>query len=174
MLDAMENFQVLRWMGLLLDFVDTWERVGNAICPTPLFQSRHSQLRLASVFIPFVLISVCFSRDTIFRSLEILAGIAFFGEPLFREIRASMDLWRPDWLESVKLRNTVLRDVPNDAQLAITILRAGEQNKAPLRPQPNLQDSLEPRASTDELSKQEGILRLHIALFENSLALTVF
>lgn len=149
----MEDFQVLRLMGLLLDFVDTWERVGNAISPTPLFQSRHSQLRLASLFVPFVLISVCFSRNTIFRCLEILAGIAFFGDPLFRETRAFLDRRRPGWLESVKLRNTFLRDVPTNAQLAITILRAGEQNKAPLQPQLVSHDSLDPRASTDETSK---------------------
>lgn len=161
MLDAMEEFQVLRLMGLLLDFVDTWERIGNAICPTPLFQSQHSQIRLVSLFIPFILISICFSRDTVFRSLEVLAGIAFFGEPLFREMRVLLDRRRPGWLEAINLRNTVLRNVPNDAQLAITILRAGEQNKAPLQPQPISQDSLEPMDSIDEISKQGGMFLSH-------------
>lgn len=42
----------------------------------------------------------------------------------------------PQWQKYVELRNTILKGIPTNAQVAITLLRIGERNKAPLPPPP--------------------------------------
>jgi hypothetical protein len=63
-------------------------------------------------------------------------GFGFFGDPI---ITRGMDLLNrkiPHWQKFLELRNTVLKGVPTNAQLTITLLRIGEVNKAPLPPPP--------------------------------------
>jgi hypothetical protein len=52
----------------------------------------------------------------------------------------------PNWQKYLELRNSILKGVPTDAQLTLTLLRIGERNKAPLPPPPHLTDapSMEP------------------------------
>jgi Protein of unknown function (DUF3292) len=42
----------------------------------------------------------------------------------------------PNWQKLLEIRNTLLKGVPTNAQLTITLLRIGEANKAPLPPPP--------------------------------------
>lgn len=66
-------------------------------------------------------------------------GFGFFGDPI---ISRGLDLLNrnfPNWQKLLELRNTVLKGVPTNAQLTITLLRIGEANKAPLPPPPHVQ-----------------------------------
>jgi len=49
----------------------------------------------------------------------------------------------PNWQKLLELRNTILKGVPTNAQLTITLLRLGEANKAPIPPPPRT-DALPP------------------------------
>jgi hypothetical protein len=42
----------------------------------------------------------------------------------------------PDWSKYLQIRNSLLKGVPTNAQLTITLLRIGEANRAPLPPPP--------------------------------------
>jgi hypothetical protein len=55
----------------------------------------------------------------------------------------------PDWPRYLELRNSVLKGVPTNAQLTITLLRIGEANKCPLPPPP-------PAASAPDATAKEG------------------
>jgi len=57
----------------------------------------------------------------------------------------------PDWPKYLELRNTLLKGVPTNAQLTITILRIGEANRAPLPPPP--QTSEPPPDKPAEINK---------------------
>jgi Protein of unknown function (DUF3292) len=43
----------------------------------------------------------------------------------------------PRWKKYIELRHTLLKGVPTNAQLTLTLLRIGERNKAPLPPPPS-------------------------------------
>jgi hypothetical protein len=65
-------------------------------------------------------------------------GFGFFGDPI---ITRGLDLLNrkfPNWQKLLELRNTILKGVPTNAQLTITLLRIGEANKAPLPPPPHI------------------------------------
>lgn len=65
-------------------------------------------------------------------------GFGFFGDPV---IKRGVDLLNrkfPHWEKLLELRNTLLKGVPTNAQLTITLLRIGEANKAPLPPPPHV------------------------------------
>lgn len=65
-------------------------------------------------------------------------GFGFFGDPI---ITRGLDLLNrkfPNWQKLLELRNTILKGVPTNAQLTITLLRIGEANKAPLPPPPHV------------------------------------
>jgi len=67
-------------------------------------------------------------------------GFGFFGDPI---ISRGLDLLNrkfPNWQKLLELRNTLLKGVPTNAQLTITLLRIGEANKAPLPPPPRVDE----------------------------------
>lgn len=63
----------------------------------------------------------------------------------------------PHWKKYVELRNTVLKGIPTNAQLTITLLRIGERNKAPLPPPPV---SSEPPPDVPHATAGEGLEHL--------------
>lgn len=67
-------------------------------------------------------------------------GFGFFGDPV---ISASMDWLNrayPNWQKLLELRNTLLKGVPTNAQLTLTLLRLGEANNAPIPPPPHINE----------------------------------
>lgn len=63
-----------------------------------------------------------------------------------------------NWQKLLELRNTVLKGVPTNAQLTLTLLRIAEQNRAPLPPPPNNDQPTEdkPATITDEHLRAAG------------------
>lgn len=69
------------------------------------------------------------------------AGFGFFGDPIFTRTLHFLNARFPHWQKVLELRNTVLKGVPTNAQLTLTLLRIGEVNKAPLPPPPRIDES---------------------------------
>lgn len=65
-------------------------------------------------------------------------GFGFFGDPAIQRGLALLNRKFPHWQKLLELRNTLLKGVPTNAQLTITLLRLGEANKAPLPPPPHV------------------------------------
>lgn len=65
-------------------------------------------------------------------------GFGFFGDPVIQPAFKWLNRNYPNWQKLLELRNTLLKGVPTNAQLTITLLRIGEANKAPLPPPPHI------------------------------------
>jgi hypothetical protein len=65
-------------------------------------------------------------------------GFGFFGDPIISRGIDFLNRKLPNWQKLLELRNTLLKGVPTNAQLTITLLRIGEANRAPLPPAPRL------------------------------------
>lgn len=126
----------------LEDVADTWERFGNALSPTPPFAQHRPRLFIAgAVAVPLLLASLIVTNTMVYRGTTFGLGFAFFGQPLFDRLKISdvrkwLDEKVPDWPRYLELRNSLLKGVPTDAQLTMTLLRIGEANKSPLPPPP--------------------------------------
>ncbi|KAE8250740.1 hypothetical protein A4X13_0g4434 [Tilletia indica] len=128
-------------LSVLEDICDTFERFGNAMSPTPPFGQHVARLRLAGVLAPIALGASLLTPDILYRSTSFLLGFLFFGQPVLDRLKpepilAWLDEHVPHWRKYLELRHTLLRGVPTNAQLTITLLRIGEANKSPLPPPP--------------------------------------
>jgi hypothetical protein len=108
--------------------------------PTPPFPKNKYHYRLAAVVAPLLLISLFVTSYMFMKGLTFGVGFGFFGDPI---IWRGLDLLNrkvPNWQKLLELRNTLLKGVPTNAQLTITLLRIGEANKAPLPPPPHINE----------------------------------
>ena len=64
-------------------------------------------------------------------------GLGFFGDPLTSRALTYLNREFPHWQKLLEIRNTILRGVPTNAQLTITLLRVGEAKRAPIPPPPS-------------------------------------
>ncbi|KAG5979543.1 hypothetical protein E4U55_005062 [Claviceps digitariae] len=134
---AVENYQILPVMQKLPQFVDTWERFENALSPTaPPFPRHRHRLILAACLLPLLLVSCCVSSQTILHGVGFISGAVFFGKPAIRFAGDWLDNKFPHWRRYIELRHTILRGVPTNAQLTVTILRMGEARGCPVPPPP--------------------------------------
>lgn len=129
------------FLHALEDLADTWERFGNALEPTPPFPRHMPRMRIASIVAPLVLISMFVTSDMVYRGTTLLVILGFFGQPVIDHMKMSdlkklLDEKIPNWQRYLELRNSILKGVPTDAQLTITLLRIGESKKSPLPPPP--------------------------------------
>jgi len=122
----------------IADVTDTWERFANMLEPTPPFPKNRSHLRLAVVVAPLVLVSLFVTSYMFMKGVTFGAGFGFFGDPVIQRGLALLDKKFPNWQKLLELRNTLLKGVPTNAQLTVTLLRIGEANKAPLPPPPHV------------------------------------
>ena len=122
-------------MHTLGDISDGWERLANALSPTAPFP-QWPRLRLAGLVVPVLLMSTLVTPYLVARSFTFILGSAFFSDPLFQRGIELLNEKIPDWPKYLEIRNTLLRGVPTNAQLTITLLRIGEANRAPLPPPP--------------------------------------
>lgn len=123
-------------MHAIADISDGWERFGNALSPTPPFPKEKPRLKLAACLVPVLLISM-FTSSYIFMKMNgLFAGFGFFADPLIWRGLSYLNRKYPNWQKLLELRNTLLKGVPTNAQLTVTLLRIGEANKAPLPPPP--------------------------------------
>ncbi|KAK1833660.1 hypothetical protein QBC39DRAFT_44910 [Podospora conica] len=133
-------------MHMMAQMIDVYERFANALNPTPPFPVLRPRLILASCLTPLLFTFLFFSSHMIVKSLGLLIGFAIFGDPLIAKGTDFLNRNYPGWKQYLSLRNTILKGVPTDSQLTLTLLRIGERNNTPIPPPP----------STDEPPKFEG------------------
>ncbi|KAI1385145.1 uncharacterized protein F4822DRAFT_335412 [Hypoxylon trugodes] len=119
------------------DVSDTWERFANALSPTPPFPRDIYRLRLASLILPLFLISLFVTSYMFMKGVTFGVGFGFFGDPIISRGLKWLNHTFPNWQKLLELRNTILKGVPTNAQLTLTLLRIGEANKAPIPPPPS-------------------------------------
>ncbi|KAK8085798.1 hypothetical protein PG997_007069 [Apiospora hydei] len=125
-------------MKIVGDITDTWERFANALSPTPPFPQHIYRIRLASLIVPVLLISLFVTSYMFMKGVTFGVGFGFFGDPVITRGIRLLNREFPHWEKLLELRNTVLKGVPTNAQLTLTLLRIGEANKAPLPPPPRV------------------------------------
>ncbi|KAI0821958.1 hypothetical protein BC628DRAFT_1328213 [Trametes gibbosa] len=123
-------------MRILADIADTWERFGNAIIPVPPFPKYTARLRLAGVLVPLLLASLFVPAALVVHGTTFALGVVFFGKPIISRFTDKFTHRFPHWRRLLELRRTLLKGVPTNAQLTLTLLRVAEQAKAPLPPPP--------------------------------------
>ncbi|KAK3114179.1 profilin, required for normal timing of actin polymerization in response to thermal stress [Teratosphaeriaceae sp. CCFEE 6253] len=150
--------QIRPTMHALADVADTWERFGNALSPTPPFPHDAYRLRLAAILVPVLAASPFITNYMVVKSISFGAGFGFFGDPVIMRGIALLNEKFPNWQKALELRNSILKGVPTNAQLTITLLRLGEFNKAPLPPPPQSEEPPpdEPVNVTDEHLRATG------------------
>ncbi|PWN40141.1 hypothetical protein IE81DRAFT_325846 [Ceraceosorus guamensis] len=139
------------FLHALEDLADTWERFGNALSPMAPFSRHRARAFLGGILAPLVVVSYFTSIYVVYRGTTAGLGFAFFAQPLFdklaiSDLRKLLDEKVPNWKEYLELRNSILKGVPTNAQLTITLLRIGEANKSPLPPPPPSNVAPEPEA----------------------------
>ncbi|OAA63417.1 hypothetical protein SPI_03580 [Niveomyces insectorum RCEF 264] len=142
----------------LADVSDTWERLGNALSPTPPFPRELYRLRLAALVVPLLLLSLFVTSYMFMKGLTFGIGFGFFGDPIISRGLTWLNHKFPHWQKLLELRNTILKGVPTNAQLTLTLLRIGEANKAPLPPPPRVDQAPpeKPAQLTDEHLRSAG------------------
>jgi len=66
----------------------------------------------------------------------LIVGIVFFGDPIIRRSIKFLDSHIPHWQKFLQPQNSLLKGIPTNAQLTLTLLRIGEANGSPLPPPP--------------------------------------
>lgn len=145
-------------MHMLGDATDTWERFANALSPTSPFPRDTYRMRLAGVIMPIFGVSLFATSYMFMKGITFGVGFGFFGDPVISRGMDWLNRTIPDWKKLLELRNTLLKGVPTNAQLTITLLRIGEANKAPIPPPPRIDEAppSEPAHLTDEHLRATG------------------
>ncbi|KAH6638553.1 hypothetical protein BKA67DRAFT_588836 [Truncatella angustata] len=140
------------------DVSDTWERFSNALSPTPPFPHDIYRLRLAAVIAPLFFVSLFVTSYMFMKGLTFGVGFGFFGDPVITRGIVLLNRKFPHWQKLLELRNTILKGVPTNAQLTLTLLRIGEANKAPLPPAPRTMEAPpdRPAAVTEDELRATG------------------
>lgn len=121
----------------IANLCDTWEEFANALSPTPPFHRDLYRLRLAAVLVPLLAASLFISAYAFTKSVSFGIGFGFFGDPVLTPGLRWLNTNYPNWQKLLELRNTLLKGVPTNAQLTLTLLRVGESRRAPLPPPPS-------------------------------------
>ena len=121
--------------------------------PTPPFPKDMYHFRLAAVVTPIFLISLFVTSYMFTKGITFGVGFGFFGDPVISRGLTLLNQKFPEWQKLLELRNTLLKGVPTNAQLTITLLRTGEANKAPLPPPPHAKHP--PHEKPVDVSEQE-------------------
>ncbi|KAH9949403.1 hypothetical protein B0H21DRAFT_804474 [Amylocystis lapponica] len=124
------------FMRIVADTADGWERVANVLSPTPPF-SHGPRLKLAMLVVPVLLASLAIPTALFVKGIAFAAGFGFFGQPLITHGAHRLTQRIPNWRELLELRRTLLRGVPTNAQLTLTLLRLAEAHRMPLPPPPS-------------------------------------
>ena len=123
-------------MHVIGEIADGWERFANALSPTKPFPQEKPRLILAGVLVPLVAVSLLTSSAMFSKGVTGGIGFGFFGDPLIWRGLELLNKKFPHWQRLLEIRNSILKGVPTNAQLTVTLLRIGEANKAPLPPPP--------------------------------------
>ncbi|KAJ5612040.1 hypothetical protein N7510_005234 [Penicillium lagena] len=117
------------------EIADNWERVANALSPTPPF-SRFAFLRINAVLATLFLVSIFINYYMVYKGTGCAIGFVIFGDPMLTPAIAWLKQNMPYYMDLAQPKNNVLRGVPTNTQIAITLLRIGEAHNTPLPPVP--------------------------------------
>lgn len=123
-------------MFVISDITDIWEKFSNILSPTPPFYGVTARLRLLGILTGISISSLVLSSHFILRTVSFLVGVVFFGDPIFQWTISFLNERVPNWKQELDLKKTLLKGVPTNAQLTLTLLRIGELNSSPLPPPP--------------------------------------
>ncbi|KAJ5384545.1 hypothetical protein N7517_002456 [Penicillium concentricum] len=135
-------------MQVVGDITDTYEKMANALSATSPFPQMTPRLRLVAVLGPAFLVSTLTSCYIFMKLSTLFIGVAFFGDPAIRRGIVHLNSRFPEWQKLIELQNSVLKGIPTNAQLAVTLLRIGEANASPLPPPPTTQDKVSSRPAS--------------------------
>lgn len=102
---------------------DTWEEFANALSPTPPFTREVYRLRIAGLVVPLFAASIFITSYMFTKAVWFGVGFGFFGDPVISRGLSWLNRNFPHWEKLLELRNTVLKGVPTNAQLTLTLLR---------------------------------------------------
>lgn len=147
------------WKGMrpamrgIEDFCDNYERLANALSPTHPYPEHLPRLRLAAVLLPIALVTIFVKMQYLARGASFLTGVLFFSQPYMSKAFRWFVTRYPDWMDFLQVQNTLLAGVPSNSQLALTLLRIGEEHDTPLPPPPKYTEAPPERAVTPELEE---------------------
>ena len=150
-------------MHALGDLADGWERFANALSPVPPFH-QNNRLQLGGIILPILLVSLLTKSQWVVRGTTFFIGAGFFSDPLIQRGIHYLNEQIPDWPKYLEIRNSLLKGVPTNAQLTITLLRVGEANRAPLPPPPSSDKPLEDKPvdiDNDAILAESGLDATH-------------
>ena len=142
----------------------------SALSPTPPFPQEKPRLVLASVIAPMIAVSLLTTPAMFIKMSSFVVGFGFFGDPLIWRGLDLLNRKYPNWQKLLELRNSLLKGVPTNAQLTITLLRIGEANKAPLPPPPSSDQPIDHKAKPlngEDLTLDASHEELHSAIHES-------
>ncbi|KAF9894152.1 hypothetical protein FE257_009125 [Aspergillus nanangensis] len=161
--------QLVRVVG---DITETYERFCNLLSPTPPFYVWGPRLRFVLILGVVATISLVVSNYWLMKIGGFLLGLTIFGDPLFKRSIAMLDRSFPHWKEEMDVNEyapldfcnllltvdvrTLLKGVPTNAQLTLTLLRMGEMSSSPLSPPPGANED-DPRQLARRENKSKGI-----------------
>lgn len=82
----------------------------SALSATTPFPQLHPRLRLVSVLAPLCVGSSLISSYVLIKSLGLLIGFVFFGDPIIRQGIVYLDREFPHWPEIFQLQKQVMED----------------------------------------------------------------
>lgn len=125
--------------------------MDSAITPSPPFWE-YSFLRIDAVILPLFLTSFLFSSHAVYKAAGFAIGFVIFGDPLMTPGLQWLNHKYPKWLETLEPKkyvvlfewleivliqdSNILRGIPTNNQLTLTLLRIGEVRNTPLPPVP--------------------------------------
>jgi len=115
------------------EIVDNWERVANAISPSPPF-SQLSFLRIDGILGVLFLTSLFVPQYLVYKGTGFAIGFGLFGDPIISRGLELLNAKFPAWMEMLEPKNNILRGVPTNNQLTLTLLRIGEAHHSPIPP----------------------------------------
>ncbi|TWU78477.1 hypothetical protein ED733_008943 [Metarhizium rileyi] len=143
-------------MHVVAQAVDNWERIANALRPIPPFQRARPRILLSLCVLLPLLASLFVTSYLLVKGLGLGIGIALFGGPVLSRVDAIIIQNYPKFRKYLELRNSVLRGVPTNAQLAVTLLRIGEHSKAPIPPPTPTNAALEQHTNGEQARGEEA------------------
>ncbi|KAL4786970.1 hypothetical protein BJX76DRAFT_319668 [Aspergillus varians] len=119
-------------MRALSDITDLCERLSNLFSPSPPFTLIGPRLQIAGILLSICLASLLMSSHVIVKAGSLIVGLAFFSDPVLTRGVDFLDRNIPDWKACLDIDKTLLKGVPANAQLTLTLLRLGEINSTPI------------------------------------------
>ncbi|KAL5042996.1 hypothetical protein BDW71DRAFT_132185 [Aspergillus fruticulosus] len=119
-------------LRVISDITDLCERLSNLLSPSPPFSLIGPRLQLAAILVLIFMASLLVSSHMIVKTSSLAVGLGFFGDPALSRAMDFLNTNVPNWKTYLDLEKTLLKGVPTNAQLTLTLLRIGELNASPL------------------------------------------